>query len=53
MPGRDAIEAVMSGWEARDAERRTASAWVRERVANAATEMGDPPADPSDDLPAH
>ena len=28
-------------------------AWVRERIANAASEMNDPPASPSDDLPAH
>jgi hypothetical protein len=49
--GRDAIESVMSGWE--DAmPGENSLQWVRDRVANAANEMSDPPAGPSDDLPA-
>ncbi len=52
VPDRDAIGAVMSGWE--DAMRNDNSlAWVRERVANAATEMTDPPASPSREYPAN
>jgi hypothetical protein len=50
--GVGAIEAVMSGWpEAMPGSNSLA--WVRDRVVNAASEMGDEPADPSDDLPAH
>jgi hypothetical protein len=52
VPGRDAIAAVMSGWEQAMAAAN-GLAWVRGRIANAASEMGDPPAAPSDDLPAH
>ncbi len=49
--GREAIRAVMSGWEA--AMPPTESlAWVRDRVAHAATELHDAPAQPSRDLPA-
>jgi hypothetical protein len=49
--GRDAIEAVMSGWE--DAmPGENSLQWVRDRVANAANELNDPPAEPSDDLPS-
>ena len=49
--GRAAIQAVMSGWE--DAmPGENSIAWVRERVAHAATETHDPPASPSDDMPA-
>ena len=48
--GRAAIEAVMSGWqEAMPGENSIA--WVRDRLANAASEANDPPAEPSDDLP--
>ena len=50
--GRAAIAAVMSGWERAMADGG-GLAWVRERIANAASEMNDPPATPSDDLPAH
>lgn len=50
--GRDAIEAVMSGWE--DAMTSDSSLqWVRDRVANASKELNDPPANPSDDLPSN
>ncbi len=49
--GRDAIEAVMSGWQ--DAMTGDDSvAWVRQRVAQAATELQDPPGAPSHDFPA-
>lgn len=50
--GRPAIAAVMSGWEQAMADGG-GLAWVRERIANAAAEMNDPPATPSGDLPAH
>jgi len=50
--GRDAIEAVMSGYEQAMAEPNGLS-WVRDRVAHAASAMGDTPATPSDDLPEH
>lgn len=50
--GRQAIAAVMSGWEQAMATG-LGLAWVRDRIANAASEMNDPPATPSDDLPAH
>jgi hypothetical protein len=47
--GKDAVEAVMSGWP--DAMMQPNSIeWVRSRVANAASEMADPPAQPSEDL---
>jgi hypothetical protein len=52
VPGRDAIESVMSGWEEAMASSDSL-AWVRERVANAASELSDPKASPSDDLPSH
>jgi len=49
---RNAIEAVMSGWE--DAMPGEHSLdWVRGRVANAANEQSDPPARPSDDMPTY
>lgn len=51
VPGRDAIRAVMSGWEAAMPPAESL-AWVRDRVAHAATELHDPPAQPSRDLPA-
>src|SRR4051794_20222046 len=41
--GRQAVEAVMSGWEAAMPEPNSL-AWVRNRVANAASELNDPPA---------
>ena len=47
---RGAVEAVMSGWESEMGEPDSLS-WVRTRVANAASEMSDPPAQPSSDLP--
>lgn len=50
--GRDGIEAVMSGWEQAMLEPNSV-AWVRARVANATSEMDDPKASPSDDLPPH
>jgi hypothetical protein len=50
--GRDAIAAVMSGWETAMAGGENSLAWVRGRVAHAATEAGDPPGAPSRDLPA-
>ncbi len=49
--GRDAISAVMSGWEAAMAPADSLT-WVRDRVAHAATELHDAPAKPSRDLPA-
>ncbi len=49
--GRDAVEAVMSGWEAAMPNGADSLAWVRDRVANAASELNDPPAAPSRDLP--
>jgi hypothetical protein len=50
--GRDAIAAVMSGWE--DAmPGQDSLAWVKRRVENAANELSDPPATPSDDMPSH
>jgi hypothetical protein len=51
--GRDAVAAVMSGWEAAmAADGENGLSWVRDRVAHATTEAGDPPAAPSRDLPA-
>ena len=50
--GRDAIQSVMSGWE-QAMPGDNSLAWVRDRVSNAANEMGDAPASPSDDLPSH
>jgi hypothetical protein len=47
---RGAAEAVMSGWEDAMHEANSLS-WVRERVANAASETNDKPARPSNDLP--
>jgi hypothetical protein len=52
VPGRAAAEAVMSGWENAMASGADSLAWVRDRVAHAAAEAGDPPAHPSRDLPA-
>jgi hypothetical protein len=49
VPGKPAVEAVMSGWS--DAMMETNSIeWVKTRVANATSEMSDPPGQPSEDL---
>jgi hypothetical protein len=50
--GRDAIAAVMSGWENAMPTGPDSLAWVRDRAARADAEMSDPPARPSRDLPA-
>jgi hypothetical protein len=50
--GRSAAEAVMSGWENAMASGANSLAWVRDRVAHADAEAGDPPAQPSRDLPS-
>ncbi len=50
--GRDAIAAVMSGWDTQ-MPAENSLAWVRQRVANATSELSDPPAQPSDDMPSH
>jgi hypothetical protein len=52
VPGREAVERVMSGWETAMASGPDSLEWVRERIANASSEMHDPPARPSRDLPA-
>jgi hypothetical protein len=48
---RSALTAVMSGWETA-MPAADSLAWVRDRVAHAATEMNDTPGRPSRDLPA-
>ena len=48
--GRDAIEAVMSGWESA-MRRPDGLAWLRDRVAHAAEHAHDAPARPSQVLP--
>ncbi len=48
--GRDAIGAVMSGWE-KAMPRPDGIAWLRDRVANAADHAGDTPGEPSHSLP--
>ena len=50
--GRDAIGAVMSGWVKAMTASDNSIDWVRERIANADSELDDPPARPSRDLPA-
>jgi hypothetical protein len=50
--GREAVAAVMSGWQAAMVADDNSISWVRDRIAHAATEMDDPPAAPSRDLPA-
>jgi hypothetical protein len=50
--GRDAIAAVMSGWEQAMPTENSLD-WVRRRVENAASELSDPPATPSDEMPSH
>jgi hypothetical protein len=47
--GRDAIGAVMSGWEAA-MPRPDGMAWLRDRVDHAEAHVGDTPAAPSDTL---
>jgi hypothetical protein len=47
--GRDAIGAVMSGWEAA-MPRPDGMAWLRDRVDHAEAHAGDTPAAPSDTL---
>jgi hypothetical protein len=50
--GRDAVTRVMSGWE--DAMPGAEGIdWVRNRIANAASETNDPPAKPSDDMSSY
>jgi hypothetical protein len=50
VPGRPAVEGVMSGWEQkmRDAD---GIAWLRDRIEHAAEHSGDAPGSPSDELP--
>jgi hypothetical protein len=50
--GRDAIGAVMSGWDKAMTASDNSIDWVRERIAHADAELNDPPAKPSRDLPA-
>jgi hypothetical protein len=50
--GRDAIRAVMSGWDKAMTEGHNSIDWVRGRIAHADSELDDPPAQPSRDLPA-
>ncbi|HUI48436.1 MAG TPA: hypothetical protein VL119_07050 [Acidimicrobiia bacterium] len=52
VPGREAIAAVMSGWDRAMASGDNSLAWVRDRLSHASAEMNDPPAQPSRDLPA-
>jgi hypothetical protein len=52
VPGRGAVEAVMSGWESAMASGPDSLAWVRDRIAHATAELNDPPARPSRDLPS-
>ena len=51
VPGRAAVEAVMSGWQQAMGGGVDTVAWVRARIAHADAEMDDPPAEPSRDLP--
>ena len=48
--GRDAIEAVMSGWE-QAMPQPDGLSWLRDRVANAGDHANDTPATPSEELP--
>ncbi len=48
--GRDAISAVMSGWEAQMG-KPDGIAWLRDRVDNADAHLGDAPGQPSEELP--
>lgn len=50
VPGRAAVEAVMSGWE-QEMREPGGIAWLRDRVAHAAEHAQDAPATPSDVLP--
>jgi hypothetical protein len=49
--GRDKIAAVMSGWDTAMTAGDNSLSWVRDRIANADSELGDAPAKPSRDLP--
>ena len=50
--GRDAVERVMSGWEAA-MKGPNSLEWVKNRIANAANETQDPPAEPSGDMSSY
>jgi hypothetical protein len=50
--GRDAVGAVMSGWQQAMTNGTDSVAWVRDRIAHADAERNDPPAAPSRDLPS-
>jgi hypothetical protein len=50
VPGRSAVESVMSGWEQKMPEP-DGIAWLRDRVQHAAEHAHDAPATPSDVLP--
>jgi len=50
VPGRSAVEAVMSGWEQQMPDP-DGVAWLRDRVQHAAEHLHDTPATPSDVLP--
>jgi hypothetical protein len=50
--GREAIASVMSGWQSAMTATDDSLTWVRDRIAHAESEMNDPPASPSRDLPA-
>jgi|RhiMethySRZTD1v2_1073278.scaffolds.fasta_scaffold1621862_2 hypothetical protein len=48
--GRDAISAVMSGWE-QQMLKPDGVAWLRDRIDTADEHLGDAPAQPSEELP--
>jgi len=50
VPGRDAIGAVMSGWE-QQMPKPDGVAWLRDRVDSADEHLTDAPAVPSEELP--
>ena len=50
IPGRDAISAVMSGWEAQ-MPKPDGIAWLRDRIENVDEHLADLPAHPSEELP--
>jgi hypothetical protein len=50
--GRNAVAAVMSGWDSAMTASDNSLDWVRDRIAHADAELNDPPANPSRDLPA-
>jgi hypothetical protein len=47
--GKESIEVVMSGWPEAMTQPNSIE-WVKDRIAHAATEGNDPPAQPSKDL---